>query len=479
MTSLARFRAPTTFAAAAALALGVSACAGDDGKSGEPEPPPTVRSEPDAPEPPPPPEAAIRVLDGDSREPVGGALVALVGLRLVTDSDGVTRFASPAKRTVTARISAPAYAPRTVRLSFRKRLVQRVPLWRPALQWPMYGANPARTQVQPAIRLRPPFRVVWRRHLHGLLEFPAVVWEGVAYVNNSRGWLTALSMKNGRVLWRTRSGRLSASSPAVDPQRRILVTTSMEPGQVSVVSMDTGRVRWRYSIGSRSEPSPVVARGVAYFGAENGNFYALDLDRRRPRWVFRGGVKITSSPALVGKNLYFGDYAGRVFAVSARTGRVVWQGSAGSRVYGTVAVSGGRVFAPSVFSGVTALSARTGHTLWRIPFGVYVYSSPAVFRNRVYFGTYGGLVYCVDAASGHIRWVRSAGGGAVSGAVQIVGGVVYAATLRDHIRAWQWRKGRLLWTFPHGEYVPVSGNGERLLIHGRNQIWAVEPKRRR
>jgi hypothetical protein len=32
-------------------------------------------------------------------------------------------------------------------------------------------------------------------------------------------------------------------------------------------------------------------------------------------------------------------------------------------------------------------------------------------------------------------------------------------------------------SFPHGEYVPVSGNGRRLLLHGYSRIWAVEPKR--
>ncbi|HYY76787.1 MAG TPA: PQQ-binding-like beta-propeller repeat protein, partial [Gaiellaceae bacterium] len=115
---------------------------------------------------------------------------------------------------------------------------------------------------------------------------------------------------------------------------------------------------------------------------------------------------------------------------------------------------------------------------WRVPVGAYLYSSPAVYRGRVYFGTYAGLVYCVDAQSGRVIWTRGASG-RVSGAVQVVAGVVYAASLEDHTTGWHWRSGRTLWNFPHGEYVPVSGNGARLLFHGRRDIWAVEPKRRR
>jgi outer membrane protein assembly factor BamB len=471
--------------ALALLALGVSACAG--GEEGDEAAAPTEMTSTSAPAPPPPPlpppppppppRGLVRVVDGDTSKPVVGALVAVAGESARTGPRGAARFTVPPRRPVTVRVSARGYGSRAARLRFRNRPVQTVEVWRPDLQWPMYGVNRARTQAHTAIKLRPPFRVVWRKSLHGLLEFPAMVWEGVAYVNNLKGWLTALSMKKGRALWRTRVGTRMASSPGIDPERRLLVTTSMEPGYVDVVDMDTGRIKWRFYSG-RTEPSPLIRDGVAYFGTANGEFYALDLDRRRPRWVFRGASKITGSPALAGNRIYFGDYAGTVWALNARTGNVVWTGSAGSRVYGTVAVSNGRVFAPSVFSGLSALGARTGRLVWRIPVGTYLYSSPAVFRNRVYFGTYSGLVYCADARTGAVRWT-SPSNGRVSGAVEVVAGVVYAASLEDHTTAWHWRTGRQVWSFPHGEYVPVSGNGSRLLIHGFRDIWAVEPRRRR
>jgi outer membrane protein assembly factor BamB len=419
---------------------------------------------------------AVLVVDGDTSQPVAGARVVLGRESAVSAKNGVALLPRPGRRRFALSAAARGYEAGRVKVHGAHDRSS-VRIWRTATQWPMYGATPGRTQVHSAIELRPPFRRIWHRRLHGLVEFPAVVWEGVAYVNNFSGWLRAISVKTGRVLWQRRVGSLMASSPAIDPKRRILVATTMRPGGVKVISLDTGRVRWSYSTGL-TEPSPVIRGGVAYFGATNGNVYALDLDRRRPRWVFHGGVKITSSPALVGPRVYFGDYAGRVFALNARNGRVVWRGSAGSRVYGTVAVAGGRVFAPSVFSGLSALSARSGRLLWRIPVGVYLYSSPAVFRGRVYFGTYAGRVYSASASSGRILWTRSTGG-AVSGAVQIVNGVVYAGSMNSRITAWNWSNGRQLWTFPHGRYVPVSGNGSVLIMHGGGSIWGVVPKRRR
>jgi hypothetical protein len=453
-----------------ALALAAVSCS-----EGQDPPVPAPRAaSPTIEEPPPPaPAAVIRVRDGDTAKPVRNVRVRLDGEKMALGPNAVARVVPRARAKV--RLAAPGYGARVVTVNFRRRLVQRVDLWRPSAQWPIYGANRARTQAHTKIRIRPPFRVVWRRGMGSLLEFPAVVWNGVAYANTIHGRLRALDMRNGRLLWRTRVGSRMASSPGMDPKRGVLVTTSMSPGYVNVVSMKTGHVRWRFYTG-RAEPSPVIRKGLAYFGAANGNVYALDLDRRRVRWVFHGGVKITGSPALSGKKLFVGDYAGRVFALDARSGRVLWRGSAGSRVYGTIAVAGGRVFAPSVFSGLSALSARTGRLLWRIPVGAYLYSSPGVYRGRVYFGAYTGYVYCASASSGRILWSRPAGGH-VSGAVEIVDGLVYAASFGNRITAWNWRTGRTVWTFSSGRYVPISGNAGRLLVHGSKTIWAVEPRR--
>jgi outer membrane protein assembly factor BamB len=422
--------------------------------------------------------ARVRVVDGDTKRPVKGALVHVGRARARAEARGVAEFELRRYRRFDVRVAARGYIPRHVSVRFRRRDARAdVRIWQRATQWPIYGANPARTQAHPAIKLRPPFRIVWHRWIRSLLEFPAVVWEGVAYVNTYRGDTVAVSMENGRILWRRKVGTTFASSPAVEPKRRELVVTTKVPGRATILDTRTGRIKWRYETG-RAEPSPVIANQTAYFGDEDGRMYALDLRRRRARWVYSGGVKITASPALAGGRLYFGDYSGRVVALSARTGRRIWTGSAGSRVYGTAAVAGGRVFVPSVFSGLSALSARTGALLWRIPSGAYTYASPAYHRGRVYFGTYAGIVYSVDARSGRILWTRTVRS-AVSGAIVIVAGTVYAASFNHWINAWHWRSGRHLWSINRGEYVPISGNGARLLIHGRSSLTAVAPRRKR
>ena len=133
---------------------------------------------------------------------------------------------------------------------------------------------------------------------------------------------------------------------------------------------------------------------------------------------------------------------------------------------------------PSSTGGsLTAFSAR-GLRLWSVGTGSYVYSSPAVWGGRVFFGSYNGVLYGVSARNGAVLW-HFGTGGAISGAVVVVAGVVYAGNFSHRIYGISARNGRQLLAFPHGDYVPVSGNGGRLLLHGFSRLFAVEPKRRR
>jgi outer membrane protein assembly factor BamB len=457
-----------------ALCIVAAFLAGCGGKRAAP-PPPTTTAAPQAPinhaRVDTRGRVVVTVVDGDTGRRVRGALVRIGRLADRANRKGnaevhLRRFAP-----LVVSVHARGYGDRELRMPFqhRRRVVLRV--YRDGLQWPMYGATPARTQAHPAIRVRPPFRVVWSRGLGSLIEFPAVVSDAVAYIGNSRGTVRALSMRNGTVLWRrdVRHGKMAASPAVVGDD---LVVHGMD-GIVRVLDRRTGRLRFAYDVGSPIESSPLVRDRIDYFGAWNGNVYALDLRTRRLRWVYRSGYKITSSAALADRTLYIGDYGGRLLALTPGSGRLRWAASLNGRIYGTPAVWAGRVFVPSSDGGsLTAFSTR-GRYLWRIHTGGYVYSSPAVWGGHVYFGSYNGLLYSVSARTGAIRWTLQTGG-PVSGAPAVVDGVAYAGSFAHRILGVDADTGRVLLRFPHGEYVPVSGSGGRLLLHGYSRLYAVE-----
>jgi outer membrane protein assembly factor BamB len=415
----------------------------------------------------------VTVVDGDTHARIRTARVRVGPHSGRADRHGVVDIRIKRRVALNVTAWAPGYGARTVREPFRLRRRVTIRLFQPRLQWTMYGATAARAQARHWTRLRPPFRVAWSRGLDSLIEFPAVVSDGIAYIGNYRGTITALSMANGDVLWRhvTPGGKM-ASSPAV--WDGMLVAHGMD-GHVWVLDRRTGRLRWHVTIGSPIESSPVVRNGVDYFGAWNGTVYALDLRTQRLRWTYRGGYKITSSAALAGGSVYIGDYGGRLLALSQRSGALRFARSVNGRVYGTSAVAGGRVFVPSSTGGSLTAFTTAGRYLWRIDTGSYVYSSPAAWAGRVFFGSYNGVFYGASAASGRVLWTVGTGG-AISGAAVVVGGVAYAGSFSHSIYGVDARSGRVLMRFPHGEYVPVSGNGGRLLLHGYSRLYAVTPR---
>ena len=414
----------------------------------------------------------VTVVDGDRNVRVKNAVVHLWGHHARTGHDGAAEIVVPHRRPLTITIGARGFDTRTVWESFDSSRKVTVRVYRPDLQWPLYGATPTRTQAQTHIRLRPPFRTVWSRGMGTLIEFPAVVDDGVAYIGNARATIRAISMRDGHVLWRHDTPHASmASSPAVVGAE--LVYHSMD-GHVFVLDRADGAVRWSYAVGSPIESSPIVRHGVDYFGTWDGRLVALDLRTHRIRWMRELGAKITSSASIAGGTLFVGDYAGRLWALSPQTGATLWTARVNGRIYGTPAVAAGRVFVPSsTGDSLTAFSTR-GRYLWRVSTGSYVYSSPAVWGGRVFFGAYNGVFYGVFAASGRVLWEVGAGG-PISGAAVVVDGVAYAGSFAHRIVGVDARSGRVVLNFRHGHYVPVSGDGMRLLFHGYSSLYAVEP----
>jgi outer membrane protein assembly factor BamB len=415
----------------------------------------------------------VTIVDGDTHRRIRGARVVIGHRAGYADATGLAAVRIKRRSALPVRVSKPGYAMRIVRMPFKQRRQVTIRLYRDSLQWPMYGANSRRTQAHGDIKLRPPFKVVWSRGIGTLIEFPAVITGGVAYIGNYKGTIYALNMRDGKVIWKyDPPGGKMASSPAIVGDA--LVVHGMD-GIVRVLDRRNGRLRWSFRVGSPIESSPIIHGGLDYFGAWNGRIYALDLKRRKLRWSRRSGYKITSSAAIAGKTLYIGDYGGRLLALSTRTGKLRFSRSVNGRVYGTPAVAAGRVFVPSSTGNSLTAFTTSGRYLWRVRTGGYVYSSPAVWAGRVFFGSYNGRFYSVSAKSGRVLWSVGAGG-PVSGAAVVVGGVAYAGSTWSRITGVDAKSGRVVLRFPHGEYVPVSGNGRRLLLHGYSRVWAVEPK---
>lgn len=228
--------------------------------------------------PPAPPKKRSKVhvivFDGDTGKPVAKARVQVGRFAGRTDSAGVAKIRIARHSRLQVKVAKRGYDGFKQRLQFRNRPKVGVRVYQAKLQWPLYGANPGRTQSHDEIRVRPPFRVVWSTAVGGLMEFPAVVDADVAFVANYHASVRAYSMRNGKRAWRRDFGGIMASSPAVHGEDVIVHAMN---GHVYVLDRHNGKVRWSYTTGAPIESSPLVLNGVDYFGTWAVTVYALSL----------------------------------------------------------------------------------------------------------------------------------------------------------------------------------------------------------
>jgi outer membrane protein assembly factor BamB len=358
--------------------------------------------------------------------------------------------------------------------------------------WPFYGYTKEHTRFFPAPeRVRPPFRQLWERNDHALLEFPPVIYGERLFQLADDGTLYAIDKHTGKTIWRKRVGQLSASTPAVTANTVYVTVLSSghagKPGRIVALNSSTGAVRWLRSLPSRTESSPLIDNGRLYFGSESGTVYALDDRTGRVLWAYHAGGSVKASPSLSGGILYFGDYSGHVQAISARDGRRIWiSGSGGTLLgsgtfYSTAAVFYGRVFLGNTDGRVYAYDAGTGRLDWAVQTGSYVYASPAVTNApglgpTIYLGSYNGSFYALNARSGQISWHFNAGG-KISGSATIVGKLVYFADLGQH-RTYGLgiSTGRVLFEKRTGAFDPVISDGHNIYLTGFTGLFGLAPR---
>jgi len=101
----------------------------------------------------------VTVLDGDQRVRVRGARVSLWGKSGRTNRHGVTTIVAPRGRHVVT-VSARGYGHASEPVNFERSRWQTIDVYRPDLQWPLYGATEARTQAPTELECRLLDRVV-------------------------------------------------------------------------------------------------------------------------------------------------------------------------------------------------------------------------------------------------------------------------------------------------------------------------------
>jgi outer membrane protein assembly factor BamB len=353
--------------------------------------------------------------------------------------------------------------------------------------WPMYGFDAARLRAPLGFKVHPPFRQapVWTFRAHALLEFPPVIAYSRIYIVNNSGTVFALHQQSGKVLWKYRTHRCSAASPAVGNHLVFVSLLNKPPcnashgvdGKVIAFDAETGRIRWQRTIGP-SESSPLFADGMVIVGDWSHDIYAFTAASGNLRWHFKAGGLVKGAISQSGNRVYFGAYDTHVYALDLHTGKQIWRASSQPRIgrtgtfYANAAVAYGRVYIGATDGKMYSFGATTGKLRWSNGTGDFIYSSAAVWRGNVLVGSYDGYFYSFDAATGDIRW-RFHAGAKISGSASVIDGVVYFSTLSGRTFGLNARNGKLVWSYPTGQYAAAVASKSRLYIIGYSKLYAL------
>ena len=451
-----------TAALVAGLALAAAGCGGGGGDTA----PASVPSAP----------LAIRVLDGDTGDPVAGAQV--IGFRGRTEvardvADDAGRAELPYNtRYVEAR--APGLSPGRSKVSAQEVEVE---VYDPRRQSPEYGGGPGRDRYVPAVRVGPPSGPpVWSFESRTLIEFPPAVRDDLAVFGTNSGRVYALDGDTGELRWARRQRGAIASTPAITAES--VLVSSMD-GALTAYG-HAGSRRWQFETGSPIESSPLVVDGLAYVGAWNGTLYAVDAATGAVRWRFAAAADIKGSAALAVGLVVVADYAGHVYGLDPATGAERWRYSGGQRFYGGPAVSGDRLVIGDVGGAVLGLDARSGRELWRHATGAFVYSTPAIAGGTAFVGSYNGRFEALDLATGAVRWSFDTGE-RISGSATVVDGVVYTAVLAPpgaprRTYGLDTETGAVRFRADEGRYSPAVGAGVTLYLVGTRTVDAYRAR---
>ncbi|MFZ2448545.1 MAG: PQQ-binding-like beta-propeller repeat protein [Syntrophobacteraceae bacterium] len=160
-----------------------------------------------------------------------------------------------------------------------------------------YGLNGANGKIQ------------WSVKTKGEIKSTAALFDGFLLFTSWDGHLFKVSRKTGEVAWRFQTRDLSMSSPAVDPDSRMVFFGS-DDGYLYAVGFDDGKEKWRFRTSGPISSSPVIvsrrdgAGKMVIFGSRDRFLYGLDEKTGARLWSFVTQGPVTGVPAIKNGRIY-------------------------------------------------------------------------------------------------------------------------------------------------------------------------------
>lgn len=293
--------------------------------------------------------------------------------------------------------------------------------------WPQSGHNV--THMMPHAHLSGEPGIVWKTNIGDgsdgdfKLLAPPVVQDGVVYTMDAQGVVTALSDKEGDVLWHFDTTPEDSDDNAIGGGLAVDANTLYAAngfGEILALSAKDGAVLWRKSLLVPVRAAPTIADGRVYAVTIDNQLSALDAKTGAILWQHRGIAESATlmgaaSPAVEGDNVVVAYSSGEIYCLRAENGRVLWNYAlttptqvgalpAIADIRGLPVLDHGRVYAISHNGRIASVDLRTGDRDWEADVGSI--HTPVVTPGWVFVLNNERQLVAIDRDNGRIAWVK-------------------------------------------------------------------------
>ena len=327
---------------------------------------------------------------------------------------------------------------------------------------------------------------------YGRLTAPPIIDGGRAFILDSEANVQAIDAATGKRLW-----DVSLVPKNEDPEGgyggglasdgvKLYAVTAF--GEAIAISMVDGKILWRERVDAAVRTAPTVADGRLIFVAVNNDITALSTVDGMRLWTYQGtgeqaAALSSSSPAIAGDIVIAPTTAGDLVAVSASSGMMLWQQSLTALDTSTglanlndisarPVISGDKVFAISHTGRFAAFNLNTGERMWEL--NISGTEAPWIAGDALFLISENNLA-AHSTRSGGNYWQAKLPKGKWIGPV-LAGGRLLALSDEGNMASFDPQTGKLLATRDLGGsyYIaPVIASGTAYLLNDDADLTAL------
>ena len=192
---------------------------------------------------------------------------------------------------------------------------------------------------------------------------------------------------------------VSTCMPTVAAERVLLAGCD---GKLHAVNVNNGELVGTVDIGGPTGSTPAVHGNHAFFGTEQGVFFAISATDISVLWEFRDAGRrlgIRTAAAVDESSIVFSNQGRSVYALNPQSGEAIWQDTLRGRMESSPVIIGERVFLATSRGRLISKQLADGETGWEYDAGGAFYGSPAAVDNHLVIGNEDGTLYCFGRAA--------------------------------------------------------------------------------